>query len=145
MKYKQLTQGVEQMQKQIENKIEKFAKSTGLTERVTMSHGTLYVLLLQPERCDFFHNVVRTFYKDNINPEGGVDMHPVGDEFAFDFVEGPKDNFHAENGVWSEFAEEEMFNNMDDEDESPAFPSYYEVPADVDTALDLEADAKEGR
>ena len=47
--------------------------------------------------------------------------------------------------IWSEFAEDEMLDNMDDEDESPAFPSYYEVPADVDTALDLEADAKEGR
>jgi hypothetical protein len=133
------------MQKQIEKKILDFTKLTGLTERITMSHGTLYVTLLQPERCDFFHGVVRTFYKDNINPEGGVDMHPVGDEFAFDFIEGPKDNFHAENGVWSEFAEEEMFNNMDDEDESPAFPSYYDLPEDVDTALDLEADAKEGR
>ena len=133
------------MQKQIENKIQEFAKSTGLTERVTMSHGTLYVLLLQPERCDFFHNVVRTFYKDNINPEGGVDMHPVGDEFAFDFVEGDKDNYHAENGVWSEFAEEEMFNNMDDEDESPAFPSYNEIPDEVDVMLNLEAEAKEGK
>ena len=49
------------------------------------------------------------------------------------------------NGIWPEFAEEEMFNNMDDEDESPAFPSYYDLPEDVDTALDLEADAKEGR
>ncbi len=134
------------MQKQIENKIQEFAKLTGLTERVTMSHGTLYVLLLQPERCDFFHNVVRTFYKDNINPEGGVDMHPVGDEFAFDFVEGNKDNYHSEEkGVWSEFAEEEMFNNMDDEDESPAFPSYNEMPDEVDTILNLEAEAREGK
>mgnify|MGYP003655730001 FL=1 len=134
------------MQKQIENEIEKFAKLTGLTERVTISHGTLYALLLQPERCDFFHGVIRTFYKDNINEDGGVNMYAVGDEFAFDFVEGNKDNYHSEeNGVWSEFAEDEMLDNMDDEDESPAFPSYYEVPADVDTALDLEADAKEGR
>ena len=134
------------MQKQIENKIQEFAKLTGLTERVTMSHGTLYALLLQPERCDFFHGVVRTFYKDNINPEGGVDMHPVGDEFAFDFVEGNKDNYHSEEkGVWSEFAEDEMLDNMDDEDESPAFPSYNEMPSDVDIALNLESDSKEGR
>ena len=134
------------MQKQIENEIEKFAKLTGLTERVTISHGTLYALLLQPERCDFFHGVIRTFYKDNINEDGGVNMYAVGDEFAFDFVEGNKDNYHSEeNGVWSEFAEDEMLDNMDDEDESPAFPSYYEVPADVDTALDIAADAKEGR
>ena len=134
------------MQKEISNKIEKFAKLTGLTERVTMSHGTLYALLLQPERCDFFHGVVRTFYKDNINTEGGVDMHPVGDEFAFDFVEGPIDNYHSEEkGVWSEFAEEELLNNIDEEDESPAFPSYNEIPDEVDVMLNIEADAKEGK
>ena len=143
------------MQKEISNKIEKFAKLTGLTERVTISHGTLYVTLLQPERCDFFHGIIRTFYKDNINTDGGVNMYAVGDEFAFDFVpadrEAPvfmdedQDEEEEDKGIWSEFAEEEMFNNMDDEDESPAFPSYYEVPADVDTALDLENDAKEGR
>jgi len=105
------------MQKQIENKIEKFAKSTGLTERVTISHGTLYALLLQPERCDFFHGVIRTFYKDNINSEGGVNMYAVGDEFAFDFVEGDKDNF------------------VNDEP----------LESTVDTMLDLQADAMEGR
>ena len=88
------------MQKQIENEIEKFAKLTGLTERVTISHGTLYALLLQPERCDFFHGVIRTFYKDNINEDGGVNMYAVGDEFAFDFVEGNKDNYNSEeNGA----------------------------------------------
>ena len=88
-------------------------------------------------------------------------MYAVGDEFAFDFVpedreapvfsdedySGKEDMMPSDvdKGIWSEFAEEEMFNNMDDEDESPAFPSYYEVPADVDTMLDLEADSKEGR
>ena len=134
------------MQKEISNKIEKFAKLTGLTERVTISHGTLYALLLQPERCDFFHGVIRTFYKDNINEDGGVNMYAVGDEFAFDFVEGEKDNYHSEeNGVWSEFAEEELLNNIDEEDESPAFPSYNEMPSDVDIALNLESDSKEGR
>jgi len=105
------------MQNQISNKIEKFAKSTGLTERVTISHGTLYALLLQPERCDFFHGVIRTFYKDNINSEGGVNMYAVGDEFAFDFVEGDKDNF------------------VNDEP----------LESTVDTMLDLQADAMEGR
>jgi len=134
------------MQKQIENEIEKFAKLTGLTERVTISHGTLYALLLQPERCDFFHGVIRTFYKDNINEDGGVNMYAVGDEFAFDFVEGNKDNYNSEEkGVWSEFAEEELLNNIDEEDESPAFPSYNEIPDEVDVMLNLEADAKEGK
>ena len=149
------------MQKQIEKKILDFTKLTGLTERITMSHGTLYVTLVQPERCDFFHGIIRTFYKDNINTDGGVNMYAVGDEFAFDFVpadreapvfsdedySGKEDMMPSDvdKGIWSEFAEEEMFNNMDDEDESPAFPSYYDLPEDVDTALDLEADAKEGR
>jgi hypothetical protein len=142
-------------------KILDFTKLTGLTERITMSHGTLYVTLLQPERCDFFHGIIRTFYKDNINTEGGVNMYAVGDEFAFDFVpedreapvfsdedySGKEDMMPSDvdKGIWSEFAEEEMLANVDDEDESPAFPSYYEVPADVDTMLDLEADSKEGR
>jgi hypothetical protein len=142
-------------------KILDFTKLTGLTERITMSHGTLYVTLLQPERCDFFHGIIRTFYKDNINTEGGVNMYAVGDEFAFDFVpedreapvfsdedySGKEDMMPSDvdKGIWSEFAEEEMLANVNDEDESPAFPSYYEVPADVDTMLDLEADSKEGR
>jgi hypothetical protein len=131
MKYKQLTQGVEQMQKQISNKIEKFAKSTGLTERVTISHGTLYALLLQPERCDFFHNVVRTFYKDNINPEGGVNMYAVGDEFAFDFVEGDKDNY--------------MGVDMEDLTDDITEDAMNDMPSEVDIALNLESDSKEGR
>ena len=127
-------------------KILDFTKLTGLTERITMSHGTLYVTLLQPERCDFFHGIIRTFYKDNINTDGGVNMYAVGDEFAFDFVpqdreapvfadedySGKEDMMPSDvdKGIWSEFAEEELLNN---------------IPADVDTALDLEADAKEGR
>ena len=73
-------------------------------------------------------------------------MYAVGDEFAFDFVpedrEAPvfsdeeysgKEDMMPDDvdyGVWSEFAEEEMFNN---------------IPEDVDTMLDLEADSKEGR
>ena len=126
-----------------------FTKDTGLTERREMVHGTLYVKLHEEKECDHFHKVIRTFYKDQINNEGGVNMYAVGDEFAFDFVpqdrEAPVFAEEEEKGVWSEFAEEEMFNNIDDEDESPAFPSYYDLPEDVDTALDLEADAKEGR
>ena len=73
-------------------------------------------------------------------------MYAVGDEFAFDFVpedrEAPVfcDEDHSgkedmmpsdvDKGIWSEFAEEELLNN---------------IPEDVDTMLDLEADAKEGR
>ena len=109
-------------------KILDFTKLTGLTERITMSHGTLYVTLLQPERCDFFHGIIRTFYKDNINTDGGVNMYAVGDEFAFDFV--PEDR------------EAPAF---DDEDESPAFPSYNEIPDEVDVMLNLQDEQKRGK
>ena len=117
-------------------------------KRHEWTHGTLYLKLEDDRDCDFIHTEIRKFYKGYINPEGGVNMYAVGDEFAFDFV--PEDReapafADEEKGVWSEFAEEEMFNNMDDEDESPAFPSYNEMPSDVDIALNLETDAKEGR
>ena len=122
------------MFKKIEKQILEFAKDTGLTERREIVHGTLYVKLHEEKECDHFHEVIRTFYKEQINNEGGVNMYAVGDEFAFDFVpadrEAPVFTDEEEKGVWSEFAEEELLNN---------------VPADVDTMLDLEADAKEGR
>ena len=120
----------------IEKKIIDFTRLTGLTERHSMVHGTLYVTLVQPEQFDHFHRVIRTFYKDNINPDGGVNMYAVGDEYCFDFVpadrEAPvfaKDD-EEEKGVWSEFAEEDMYKN---------------IPDDVEVMLNLEADAKEGR
>jgi len=120
-----------------------FTKDTGLTERREMVHGTLYVKLHEEKECDHFHRVLRTFFKEQIDNEGGVNMYAVGDEFAFDFV--PEDReapvFSDEDysgkeimdptdiddkGIWSEFAEEEMLAN-------------------VDTMIDLENDAKEGR
>ena len=123
------------MFKKIEKQILEFAKDTGLTERREIVHGTLYVKLHEEKECDHFHKVIRTFYKDQINNEGGVNMYAVGDEFAFDFVPedreapvfmGLDEEADQENGVWSEFAEEEMLAN-------------------IDTALDLENHAKEGR
>ena len=104
------------MQEQIENKIKEFTKITGLTETAEMVNGTLYVRLLQPERSNFFHQVLRTFYVDNINPTGGVNMHSVGDEFCFDFV--PADA------------------------EAAAFA---DVPDDVDTMLNLEIEQQLGK
>jgi hypothetical protein len=134
------------MQKKIENQILECAKDTGLTERREIVHGTLYVKLHEEKECDTFHRAIRTFYKNQINNEGGVNMYAVSDEFAFDFVpedreapvfsdeeySGKEDMMPSDidKGIWSEFAEEELLNN---------------IPADVDTALDLEADAKEGR
>ena len=101
-----------------------FTKDTGLTERREMVHGTLYVKLHEEKECDHFHKVIRTFYKEQINNEGGVNMYAVGDEFAFDFVPedreapvfmGLDEEADQENGVWSEFAEEEQYRNMPDE------------------------------
>jgi hypothetical protein len=120
----------------IEKRILDFTRLTGLTERHEMVHGTLYVTLVQPEEFDHFHRVIRTFYKDNINPDGGVNMYAVGDEFCFDFV--PEDREapvfakedEQEKGVWSEFAEEDLYKN---------------IPDDVEVMLNLEAEAKEGR
>ena len=70
------------MLKTVEKRIVEFAKDTGLTERREIVHGTLYVKLHEDKECDHFHKVIRTFYIDNINPEGGVNMYSVGDEFA---------------------------------------------------------------
>ena len=122
------------MLKTVEKRIVEFAKDTGLTERREIVHGTLYVKLHEDKECDHFHKVIRTFYIDNINPEGGVNMYSVGDEFAFDFVPADREasilTDEEEKGIWSEFAEEEMFNNM---------------PDDVDTILNLEAESKRGK
>ena len=122
------------MLKTVEKRIVEFAKDTGLTERREIVHGTLYVKLHEDKECDHFHKVIRTFYIDNINPEGGVNMYSVGDEFAFDFVPADREasvlTDEEEKGIWSEFAEEEMFNNM---------------PDDMDTILNLEAESKRGK
>ena len=134
------------MMQRIQRLILDFTKDTGLTERREIVHGTLYVKLHEEKECDHFHKVIRTFYKDQINNEGGVNMYAVGDEFAFDFVpedrEAPvfsdddysgkeeMDPTDIDTGIWSDFAEEEMFNNMPDE---------------VDTLMNLEAESKRGK
>ena len=106
------------MQKNIEKQLEQFVKGqiAGI-HRIQMTNGTMYLLLDKPSLCDFVHKEIRTFYKENINPEGGVNMYAVGDEFAFDFVEGDKDNYVGE----------EPLDSI------------------VDTMMNLEADAKEGK
>ena len=139
------------MMQRIQRLILDFTKDTGLTERREMVHGTLYVKLHEEKECDHFHRVIRTFFKEQIDNEGGVNMYAVGDEFAFDFVpedrEAPvfvepysEEKYSGkemmdptdmdDKGIWSEFAEEEMFNNMPDE---------------VDTLMNLEAESKRGK
>jgi len=146
------------MYKKIEKKIESFVRAElAGVHRIDFVHGTLYLTLDKPSLCDFIHKEIRTFYKENINPEGGVNMYAVGDEFAFDFVpedrEAPvfvepysEEKYSGkemmdptdmdDKGIWSEFAEEEMFNNIDltDEEES-----------ELDVLMNLEAESKRGK
>ena len=124
------------MLKTIEKKIQSFVDGIGGIQRQEIVHGTLYVKLDNDRDCDFIHTEIRKFYKEFINPEGGVNMYAVGDEFAFDFVptdrETPvfSDDPESLYGIWSEFAEEELENNM---------------PDDVDTIMNLEAESKRGK
>ena len=123
------------MLKTIEKRLESFVRAElAGVHRIQMTHGTMYLVLDKPGNCDFIHREIRKFYKENINPEGGVNMYAVGDEFAFDFVpedrEAPVFTDEEEKGIWSEFAEEELENNM---------------PDDVDTILNLEAESKRGK
>ena len=111
------------MLKQIEKKIESFVRAElAGVHRIDFVHGTLYLTLDKPSICDFIHKEIRNYYKENINPEGGVNMYAVGDEFAFDFV--PEDR------------EAPVFMGLDEE---------AEVEAQAEIQMDLDNDAKEGR
>ena len=122
------------MLKTIEKKIQSFVEGIGGIQRQEIVHGTLYVKLDNDRDCDFIHTEIRKFYKEFINPEGGVNMYAVGDEFAFDFVpadrETPVFTDEEEKGIWSEFAEEGLEQDM---------------PDDVDTLLNLEEEMKRGK
>ena len=137
------------MLKTIENRILNFANELAI-KRAEMVHGTLYLTLENDRDCDNVHAMIRTFYRTKIQPDGGVNMYAVGDEFAFDFVpedrEAPvfvepySDEKYSgkegmmpddiDKGVWSEFAEEEILNNMPDE---------------VDTEMQLEIEQMKGK
>ena len=132
------------MFKKVEKQILDFVKKYPAIDRYEIVHGTLYVKFADDKRCDFFHRDMRNHYKENINTEGGVNMYAVGDEFAFDFVpedrEAPvfsdeeysgKEDMMPDDmdyGVWSEFAEEGLRED-----------------AEVDVALNLEAESKRGK
>ena len=145
------------MFKKIEKQIESFVRAelAGI-HRIDFVHGTLYLTLDKPSLCDFIHREIRKFYKENINPEGGVNMYAVGDEFAFDFVpedrEAPvfSDEEYSgkeemdptdmdDKGIWSDFAEEGLLgdfglNGYTDEELS-----------DIDVQMQLEAEALRGK
>mgnify|MGYP001264233491 FL=1 len=134
------------MFKKIEREIQIFAEGFGGIKRTEFVHGTLYVTFEDDRDCDAFHKGLRDFYKEFISEDGGVNMYAVGGEFAFDFVpekdEAPvfSDEEYSgkegmmpddiDRGIWSEFAEEELLNNMPDE---------------VDTIMNLEAESKRGK
>ena len=113
------------MQKNIEKQLEQFVRSqiAGI-HRIQIMNGTMYLLLDKPGDCDFVHKELRTFYKENINPEGGVNMYFVGDEFAFDFVP-------AESEI-------PLFEGEKIRDEA-------KEDSDIDVALNLEDEQKRGK
>ena len=126
------------MLKTIEKKIQSFVDGIGGIQRQEIVHGTLYVKLDNDRDCDFIHTEIRKFYKEFINPEGGVNMYAVGDEFAFDFVpedrETPVFSDEPETlyGIWSEFAEEGLEEMQREE-------------AEAEIAMELEAESKRGK
>jgi len=113
------------MLKTIEKQLEQFVRSqiAGI-HRIQIMNGTMYLLLDKPGDCDFVHKELRTFYKENINPEGGVNMYFVGDEFAFDFVP-------AESEI-------PLFEGEKIRDEA-------KEESDIDIALNLEDEQKRGK
>ena len=129
------------MFKKVEKQILDFVDTLDEVKRREIVHGTLYVTLEDDRVCDIIHADIREFYRKKINTKGGVNMYAVGDEFAFDFVpedrEAPVFNDEdysgkegmmpddIDNGVWSEFAEEELLNNQEPDDSK------------VDTAMQL--------
>ena len=136
------------MYKTIKNRILNFVDSLEI-KRSEIVHGSLYVKLNNDKDCDDIHSMIRTFYRTKINPKGGVNMYAVGDEFVFDFVPEDRETpvFSDEeysgkegmmpddidNGVWSEFAEEELLNNQEPDDSK------------VDTAMQLEIESLKGK
>jgi hypothetical protein len=116
------------MLKDTENKILTFTNELGGITRTEIVHGTLYTKLERDSDCDYIHREIRNYYKEFINPEGGVNMYAVGDEFAYDFV--PEDR------------EAPVFAR---EDEMKEIKLTEQEEAEIDTLLDLQNDAKEGR
>ena len=134
------------MFKRVEKQILDFVDTLDGIKSREVVHGTLYGTLEDDKDCDIIHRRLRNHYKFHINSEGGCNMYSVGNEFAFDFVpedrEAPvfcdKDysgkeemnpaDIDEEYGVWSEFAEEGLRED-----------------AEIDVALNLEAESKRGK
>ena len=128
------------MQKTIEKQLEQFVRGqiAGI-HRIQMTNGTMYLVLDKPSLCDFVHKEIRTFYKENINPDGGVNMYAVGDEFAFDFVPAESEiPLYEGEKIRDEVVDLEKLT--DDITEGAM-----KEEADIDIALNLEIDSKEGK
>jgi len=134
------------MFKRVEKQILDFVDTLDGIKSREVVHGTLYVTLEDDKDCDIIHRRLRNHYKFHINSEGGCNMYSVGNEFAFDFVPEDREapvfcdedysgkeemdpaDIDEENGVWSEFAEEGLRED-----------------AEIDVALNLEAESKRGK
>ena len=127
------------MMKRIEKLITDFVEDTGLTERQEMVHGSLYVKLKDQKDCDHFHRVLRTFFKEEIDDEGGVNMYALSDEFAFDFV--PEDR---ETPVFVEPYSEEKFSGKEMMDPTD-LDLTDEQESELDVLMNLEAEAVRGK
>jgi len=127
------------MMKRIEKLITDFVEDTGLTERQEMVHGSLYVKLKDQKGFDHFHKVLRTFFKEEVDNEGGVNMYALGDEFAFDFV--PEDR---EAPVFVEPYSEEKFSGKEMMDPTD-LDLTDEQESELDVLMNLEAEAVRGK
>ena len=145
------------MFKKVEKRIESFVRAelAGI-HRIDFVHGTLYLTLDKPSLCDFIHREIRKFYKENINPEGGVNMYAVGDEFAFDFVpedrEAPvfsdedysgkeeMDPTEMDDGTYSEAGEEGLADFGLD-----AVDLTEQEEAELDVLMNLQAESQRGK
>ena len=123
----------------IQRLISDFVEDTGLTERHEIIHGTLYVTLKDPKGFDHFHKTIRTFFKEEVDNEGGVNMYAVGDEFAFDFV--PEDR---EAPVFVEPYSEEKFSGKEIMDPTD-MDLTEEQESELDVLMNLEAESKRGK
>ena len=124
------------MLKTIEKRLESFVRAElAGVHRIEMTHGTMYLVLDKPGDCDFIHREIRNYYRQFINPEGGVNMYAVGEEFAFDFV--PEDReAPVFTGEEDEIARLNGTNELDEDDL---------IEAQAEIQMDLDNDAKEGR
>jgi hypothetical protein len=128
------------MLKDTENKILTFTNELGGITRTEIVHGTLYIKLERDSDCDYIHREIRNHYREFINPEGGVNMYAVGDEFAFDFV--PEDR---ETPVFTDEKDNHKGVDMEALTDDITEDAMNDMPSEVDIALNLEADSKEGR